>query len=75
MHSILKLSGRYYNQSAWWRVDLGTSYDVSSVLIYNSQYTLGTICHANINMKTYLAMESNGHYISKHHFHATDTQI
>ena len=55
MHSILKLSEAVgYNQSAWWRVDLGISYDVYNVLIYNGQYTLGTICHANTNMKILL---------------------
>ena len=43
MHSILILSvAPESNQSAWWRVDLGASYDVYSVLIVNDKYRDGT---------------------------------
>ena len=39
----LKLSGEDYNQSAWWQVDLGASYDVYEVIITNRNYFQGNI--------------------------------
>ena len=35
------LSGEEQNLPAWWRVDLGTSYDVYQVVIVNRDYARG----------------------------------
>ena len=36
-----KLSEEEQNQPAWWRVDLGTSYDVYQAIIVNRDYVRG----------------------------------
>ena len=38
-----KLSGEEQNQPAWWRVDLGNSYDVYKVIITNRDGAQGII--------------------------------
>ena len=38
------LPGQERNQPAWWRVDLGASYDVYQVIITNRDQQQGNIC-------------------------------